>query len=80
MSFGDLAQAEAVAAVAEDGFAIEVKWFSSDLTAFESGAPHSGSHPLDDQVAFEFGDHADDGHDGAAQGTARVDLLLTYST
>ena len=43
--------------------------------AFEPGAPHAGADPLDDQVAFEFGDGADDDHDGAAQRAAGVDLL-----
>jgi hypothetical protein len=44
MSLCDLAQAQTELAIVKDGFAIEVKWFSSDLTAFESSTPHSGSH------------------------------------
>ena len=47
----------------------------ADVAAFEPGAPHAGAHPLDDQVAFELGDGADDDHDGAAQRPAGVDLF-----
>jgi len=46
-----------------------------DHVTFEPCAPHAGAHPFDDQVAFEFGDGADDHHNGAAQRAARVDLL-----
>src|SRR4051812_25707843 len=45
------------------------------LTAFELGTPHSGTNPLDDQVAFQFGDRSDDHYDGSTQRTAGVDLL-----
>ena len=75
VSLGDLAQAVAVLAIAKDGLAIEIERPAADVTAFEAGAPHAGAHPLDDQVAFEFGDGADDDHDGAAQRAAGVDLL-----
>ena len=33
------------------------------------------AHSLDDQVTFEFGDGADDDHDGPAQRAGSVDLL-----
>ncbi len=55
--------------------AVEVERLASDVPAFELGAAHAGAHPLDDQVALQFGDRADDHHDGAAQRAARVDLL-----
>ncbi len=48
---------------------------ASDVPAFETSAPHAGAHPLDDQVAFELGDGADDDDDGAAQRAAGVDLF-----
>jgi len=45
------------------------------VTALELGSPHAGSHALDDQVAFEFGDRTDDDHDGPAQRAGRIDVL-----
>ena len=54
MAFGDLAQALAAAAVAEDSFAIDSDGLSSDVPALEPGSPHAGFHSLDDQVAFEL--------------------------
>ena len=75
VSLGDLAQAQAAATITEDGIAIELERMTSDVAAFEPGAPHAGAHPFDDEVALEFGDHADDGDDGAAQRPAGIDLL-----
>ena len=72
---GDLAQAHSVLTIAKDGCAIEFKWPSSDMPSLEPGAPHAGSHPLDDQRSLQFRDGADDDHDGAAQWTAGIDLL-----
>jgi hypothetical protein len=46
--------------VAEQCNAIDLARSASDLAAFEAGAPHAGAHPFDNQVAFEFGDGADD--------------------
>ena len=45
------------------------------MPSFELGSPHAGSHPLDDQRTFQFGDRSDDDDDGAAQRAARIDLL-----
>jgi hypothetical protein len=45
------------------------------MAAFKAGAPHAGAHPLDDQVALELGDGADDDDQGAPQWAAGVDLL-----
>ena len=75
MSFGDLARALPLAAVALDGSIVECQWLTADMLAFEAGAPHAGAHPLDDQVAFEFGDGADDHDDGPAQRSAGVDIF-----
>lgn len=63
--------------VTADGLVIEHQRIApdADVPAFKTSAPHAGPDTLDDQVAFEFGDGADDHNDGAAQGTARVDLL-----
>ena len=71
----DLTEALSMLTVSTDRFAIEAERGSSDVPAFEAGAPHAGTDSLDDQVAFELGDRSDDHDDGAAQWAARVDLL-----
>ena len=48
---------------------------TADVLAFETGAPHAGAHPFDDQVALQLSDGADDDYDGPAQRTAGVDLF-----
>lgn len=63
---GQLAEAVAAAAIPKDGGVIELERAASDGTSFETGAPHAGAHPLDDQVAFQLGDGSDDDHHGAA--------------
>ncbi len=75
VSAGDLAQAASSLAVADDSAAIDVQWPAPDMLALELGAPHAGAHPLDDQVAFQFGDGADDDHHRPAQRSARVDIF-----
>jgi hypothetical protein len=75
MALRDLTKALSPAAIVTDGRVIQHQRVSSDVPALETGTPHAGPDPLDDQVAFELGDGADDHDDGAAQGTARVDLL-----
>jgi len=75
VSLRDLAQAQAAASIAEDGIAIKLERMTTDMSAFQPGAPHAGAHPLDDQVAFKLGHHADDGDNGTAQRAARIDLL-----
>jgi len=67
VSLGDLPQALALAAVALDWAMVQFEPIAADVAAFEACAPHAGAHPLDDQVAFEFGNGADDNHDGTAQ-------------
>ena len=71
----DLAQALTEPAIATDRFPVEVQRLATDVLAFELGPAHAGPDPLDDQVAFEFGDRPDDDHDGAAQRAAGVDLF-----
>ncbi len=75
MAFGDLAEALATLTVSLDGGIIQDQWVAADVLAFETGAPHAGAHPLDDQVAFQFGDGADDDDDGPAQRAAGVDIF-----
>ena len=72
---GELAQALATAAIADEGVAIDVEWRPADTLALQPGAAHAGAYPLDDQVAFQFGDGADDHDDGAAQRAAGIDVL-----
>jgi hypothetical protein len=48
---------------------------AADVLAFETGAPHAGAHPFDDEVALQLSDGADDNHDGPAQRAAGVDLF-----
>jgi hypothetical protein len=71
----DLAKALAALTVLLDGQVVQHQWSSADSLAVESGAPHAGADSFDDQAAFEFGDGADDNHDGAAQGAAGVDIF-----
>jgi F420-0:gamma-glutamyl ligase-like protein len=75
MALGDLADALALAAVALDSGTIQLQRIAADMLAFEPCAPHAVAHPLDDQVAFELGDGADDDHDGPAQRAADVDVF-----
>ena len=75
MSPGDLSEALPTPAICKDCLAVENQRWASDRPAFQAGAPHAGAHPLDDQVAFQFGDGADDHHDSPAQWAAGVDLL-----
>lgn len=72
---GQLAETLAALAIPEDGGAIEVERRPSDTLALEPGAAHAGAHSLDDQVAFQFSDRADNDDDGAAQRAASVDLF-----
>ena len=64
-----------MAAVALDGGIVQHERAAADVLAFEAGAPHAGADPLDYQVAFEFGDGADDDDDGATQRAAGVDIF-----
>ena len=75
MRLGDLAQAVAAAAIPHDRRAVEFECWAADVTPFELGAPHAGADALDDQVAFELRDGADDDDDGSAQRAARIDLF-----
>ena len=75
MAFGDLPDALATLTVLLDGGVVQYQRSSADVLAFEPGAPHAGAHPFDDQVAFQFGDGADDDHDGPAQRAAGIDIF-----
>ncbi len=75
MAFCDLAKALTAFAVSLDSSAVQDQWVSADVLAFEPGAPHAGAYPLDDQVAFQFGNGADDDHDDPAQRAAGIDIF-----
>ena len=75
MAFGDLSDALALAAVALDGGVVQYQRIAADVLALKPGAPHAGAHPLDDQIAFQFGNGADDDHDGPAQRAAGIDIF-----
>ena len=75
MALGDLTETLPLAAIAEDSSAIQVQWITADVLAFKPGAPHAGAHSLDNQVAFELCDGADDDHDGPAQRAGSVDVF-----
>src|ERR1019366_3903438 len=81
MAFSDLTDTLAMLTVSLDGEVIQDQRIAADVLAFRPGAPHAGAHPLDNQVAFEFGDCTDDDHDGPAQRAAGIDIFrkLTYS-
>ena len=64
VGFGDLGQAHSTIPVPHDSGSIYMQWTAPSLTAFEAGAPHSGTHPFDDQVPLQLGDGADDDDDG----------------
>ena len=67
VSASDLSQAHAMLVIPQDGIEVQVER--------QAGAPHAGTNPLDDQVAFQFRDGADDDHYGAAQWSAGIDLF-----
>ena len=75
IGLGQLAQALPALSIAEDGFAVEFQGPAADVASLEAGAPHPGADPLDDEIAFEFGDGGDDHVDGTPQWAAGVDLL-----
>ena len=75
MPFGDLTDTLAVLTVSLDGEVIQDQGSSTDLLSFEPGTPHSGAHSLDDQIAFQFSDGADDDHDSPAQRSAGIDVF-----
>ena len=75
VELGDLAQAASGLAVADDSATIDVQWPAPDMLALELGTPHPGAHPLDDQVAFQLGDGADNDHHCPPQRSAGVDIF-----
>ena len=66
VALSQLSQTLAPLTVSQDGSAIKLERFASDVPAFEPGAAHAGTHSLDDQVAFEFRDGSDDDYDRPA--------------
>jgi hypothetical protein len=66
MAPGDLSKTLATLTVLLDGGTVQYQRSAADVLTFQPGAPHPGAHPFNDQAALEFGDGADDDHDGAA--------------
>ena len=75
MGLGDLAEAVASSPIAQHSSPIYIQWPPADVPTFEPGPAHTSADPLDDQIAFEFSDGADDDHDRAAQRAAGVEVL-----
>ena len=75
MASSDLAKALSAAAIGTDRYVIESQWHATDVPVLEPGPAHTGFHPLNDQVAFEFSDRGDDDHDGPAERPAGVDVF-----
>ena len=75
MGLGDLAKAVASSPITQHSSPIYIQWPAADVLAFEPGAAHAGPDALDDEVALELGDGADDDHNRAAQRAARVEVL-----
>jgi hypothetical protein len=72
---GDLTETLAMRTVLQDRRPIQVEWHATDVAAFEPGAPQAGANTFDNQIAFEFGNRADDDDPRAAQWAAGVDVL-----
>jgi len=72
---GDLAEALASVPFPEDRDPIDVDWPATDVASFEPGPAHAGPDPLDDQIALQLGDRADDDDDGAAERTTGIEVL-----
>ena len=75
MALRYLTKALTLASVALDSGVVQFQRVAADVAAFEACAPHAGAYPLDDQVAFEFGNGADDDNDGSSQRPAGVDVF-----
>jgi hypothetical protein len=54
---------------------IDIEWPATDMPSFEPGPAHTCSHPLDDEVPFEFSDSPDDDDDGPAERAAGIEVL-----
>jgi hypothetical protein len=75
VGFGQLSEALALSPFPQDGVAIELERPAPDVPPFEPGPAHAGPDPLDNEVALEFGDGADDHYDRSAERSSGVDLL-----
>src|ERR1035437_3671142 len=75
VSFGDLADALPLDTVVLDGGMVQLQRFAADVLPLQPGAPHAGAHSLDDQVAFEFRDGADDHNYGPSKWAAGVSIF-----
>ena len=76
MSLGYLTKALSLATVALDSGVVQFQRIAADVPAFETGAPHAGAHPYDDQIALQLGDGADDDHDSPPQRATGGTLVM----
>ena len=56
VGLGDVGKRDPTITITQDGKTIDIDRPSTDVSAFELGAPHAGAHPLDDQIALELGE------------------------
>ena len=75
MKLGEFAQAQSAVTIPKNRVAIDVERLAADVPAFEFGAAHPGADTLDDEVAFELRDRADDHDDSSAECSAGVDIF-----
>ena len=75
VSLCDVGQALAPIAVPEDCSPIDIKWTPSDMPTLQPGSAHTGPHPFDDEVAFQFCDGSDDDDDRPAERAAGVKIF-----
>src|SRR5258707_7529554 len=75
MRLGDLTQALAPSALLENGNPIDIECPSANMPSLQPGAAHACPHPLDDEIALEFGDCPDYDHDGPAERAAGIKIL-----
>ena len=75
MIFGNYGEAVAASSILQHTLTIDLRRPATDPDAFHLCTPHAGSNALDNQAAFKLSHHGDDDDQGAAQGTARVELF-----
>jgi hypothetical protein len=54
VGLGDVGKRDPAVTIAQDRRPIDIERPSTDVSAFELGAPHAGAHPLDDQIGSAF--------------------------
>ena len=62
-------------AMTKHGGAVDIERPAPNMTPFQASAPHARAHPLNNKVAFEFGDGPDDDNDGPSERATSVDVF-----